>query len=85
MSEANEKDTGEEQVEDVELQPETSTTAAAKEEEEEGGGVSMGKIHVTDAQVGGHFFSFQKRHVSIYKQTNKQTHKHSLDVVFFSF
>jgi hypothetical protein len=25
MSEANEKDTGEEQVEDVELQPETST------------------------------------------------------------
>jgi hypothetical protein len=54
MSEANEKDTGEEQVEDVELQPETTTTAAAaaaKEEEEEGGGVSMGKIHVTDAQV----------------------------------
>lgn len=73
MSEANEKDTGEEQVEDVELQPETSTTAAAKEEEEEGGGgVSMGKIHVTDAQVGGQFFfSFQKRHVSICKHTNK--------------
>lgn len=71
MSEANEKDTGEEQVEDVELQPETSTTAAAAKEEE-GGGVSMGKIHVTDAQVGGQFFfSFQKRHVSICKHTNK--------------
>lgn len=79
MSEANEKDTGEEQVEDVELQPETSTTAAAKEEEEEGGGgVSMGKIHVTDAQVGGHFFFFQNRHVSIYKQTKK----HSLKLDF---
>jgi hypothetical protein len=47
MSETDEKDTGEEQVEDVELQPETST---AKEEEK--GGVSVGKIHVTDAQVG---------------------------------
>jgi hypothetical protein len=76
MSEANEKDTGEEQVEDVELQPETSTTAAAAKEEE-GGGVSMGKIHVTDAQVGGQFFFSFKNDMFLY--TNKHTNTHSLD------
>ena len=45
MTDSEKKEEG---VEDVELEEQAETTTTEKEE---GGGVSMGKIHISDAQV----------------------------------